>query len=288
MKNRQLNNKFFEAQTSQSSSNPKNLSLILKNARKTGILTLTNSNLKSVPIELFNHPETLEADEKFWDINPIAKIDLSSNSIDILPDLFNELLSTSLLVFKIRDNLLQYLPLSLSQCKKLKVLDISTNKISNLFNSTTISTSNYNDQSDGAFTDLRELKEFLAYDNNIHTLPGSLFACTSLQILDLHNNTITTLPNYINLPSLINLNLKNNRLIELPEPDFSGLVLLESLDLSENMLTNIPDLTNLKRLNYLNITQNKLTSFPIKLPVDSLIRLYLGYNKITSIPIQVI
>ena len=84
------------------------------------------------PDEAFQISENLAEDEKFWEIIPLSKIDLSHNKINVIPDLFDTSLCETLQILKIRENVIENLPITLFQCIKLKELDIAVNSLSNL------------------------------------------------------------------------------------------------------------------------------------------------------------
>ena len=81
MKGRERNSKFFQESTNVQRKNQNYLRL----ARETGQINLSNRNLAQIPGDIFLIEENLDADEKYWEINPITKIDLSHNMITVLP-----------------------------------------------------------------------------------------------------------------------------------------------------------------------------------------------------------
>ncbi|MFX1552849.1 MAG: leucine-rich repeat domain-containing protein [Promethearchaeota archaeon] len=108
----------------------------------------------------------------------------------------------------------------------------------------------------------------------------------SIEYLDLSYNKITKLPDFSYFKSLKTLNLKTNRLRNLPES--IGLVkTLENLNLRNNMLTHLPSsISSLSSLKSLDLHGNKLTSIEINLSA-SIKELELGWNNFTTIPKEV-
>ena len=122
----------------------------------------------------------------------------------------------------------------------------------------------------------------------------------NLIVMDLSNNSLTGVSNSINLPNLHNLNLSNNKLVEVH--DFS-LPDLKTLNLSNNELVSVsnfdlPDLRNLyllfnelvevsdfdmPNLTILNLSINKLKVVP-DFDLPSLTNLDLSNNDLEEVP----
>ncbi|MGB1251762.1 MAG: leucine-rich repeat domain-containing protein, partial [Candidatus Promineifilaceae bacterium] len=119
--------------------------------------------------------------------------------------------------------------------------------------------------------------EITLASNNLQGGVSSGFAnLSSLQILNLGSNQLTTVPDFSGFSSLKNLRLSENKLTTVPNfsspsslqvihlydnqlttvPDFSGLSSLTSLSLSHNQLTTVPDLSGLSSLQVLNLRNN--------------------------------
>jgi Leucine-rich repeat (LRR) protein len=94
-------------------------------------------------------------------------------------------------------------------------------------------------------------------------IPETPRFCDNLEVLDLHHNKLTKLPNEICL--LVNLKkfrLDHNQLKKLPR-DFSALFQLEKLTLDHNLLTKLPaNMENMKKLKVLRLDSNQLTYIP--------------------------
>ena len=109
----------------------------------------------------------------------------------------------------------------------------------------------------------------------------------TLRNLDLSNNKLTTIPNWIvDFKSLKTLNLSGNLISYLPE-DIGHLAKLENLIVSNNHLSGaLPEsLGKLKNLKELDASGNQLLFFPVSLAgLNNLNSLDLSSNKISAIP----
>ena len=90
------------------------------------------------------------------------------------------------------------------------------------------------------------------------------------------------------LARIKSVNLRGRRLSVLRSHDFSGLVSLEELYLTDNDLTELPEgiFQELRMLKSLSLTRNSLTGLREEVfqELGSLARLTMGYNPLTSIP----
>lgn len=293
MKNHNRNPAFFKQHQSigvkTSTSTTSSLDRIFRQARATGHLNLSDRKLNDIPIEVFQI-DALEADEKYWEIMQLTKIDLSFNNISIIPNEIN--IIEELLILKLRDNKLNKLPSELFQCIKINHLDIGNNIL------------------DGELNDnigkLVDLQEIYLFSNKLTSIPSSFGNCILLRILQLQDNKITELPDIFHkFISIVSINLSNNKIASLPI-SFSELTNIKMLELKGNSISNLPNLSKLESLNFLDASENKLENFPI-LPFtllnsdgsskmndnmdknknkSNLDRLYLGNNRIRIIDIK--
>ena len=144
-------------------------------------------------------------------------------------------------------NLVGTIPASLNNLDKMKVLDLSFNKLT------------------GPIPDLSgitNLTELALHENQLSgTIPASLGAITSLELLWLAKNRLTgPIPEELgNLIELEDLHLYGNALTG-PIPDLSKLTGLLSLRLAGNQLTGpITGLSSLTDLEYLTLPNNQLS-----------------------------
>ncbi|KAI9004743.1 hypothetical protein BC832DRAFT_592675 [Gaertneriomyces semiglobifer] len=130
-----------------------------------------------------------------------------------------------------------------------------------------------------------ELCKLIVADNQLQTLDPRVGAFPALNVLDIHNNNLTELPNEVlaSLTNLVMLNLSGNRLSALPAsicslphlkdlnvssnclrqlPPAIGALSLVTLDVSSNdeLTTLPPTISNLKQLRSLNVSSTKIAS----------------------------
>ena len=265
MKGKERNSAFFQGSKSTTSSGSLGWQ---KTAKETGKVILQSKNLTTIPDAVFSLSEALEEGEKFWEINPLTKLDCSHNQIRSVADGKFSLLKRDLNHVKLRDNKLTTLPIDLFECEQLRHLDVSSNALIDL---------------SGAIGDLFDLRELLLSENELTGIPVSLKGCSLLQILELQRNKLVNIPpTALSLPQLQQLNLSGNRLIELPT-SLEELTMLEMLDVNKNALKVLPDLTRMRSLRFVNASENQLTVVP-KCPMQGkLDRLYLGENNIQQL-----
>ena len=141
------------------------------------------------------------------------------------------------------------LPLSISNLKELKYLDLAGNIISKEILSLIFK--------------LIKLDSLFLNGNTLLSLDPSIGRLKNLKKLFLSGNQIEQLPESIgNLDNLVELNLKGNLLISLPE-SIGNLKLLERLDLMYNRLQSLPmSFYNLKRIKCLNLEGNHIHILP--------------------------
>ena len=138
----------------------------------------------------------------------------------------------------------------------------------------------------GFLNDL-EANTVLLNNNNIKTLPNSLFGGSlGFLILDLSKNFIKTVHEdaFFGLENLEVLNLENNHICHLTLGVFKHLHTLRQLNLADNKLTKftIGTFSGLTNLNTLNLANNSVSVFDgnILIPFDHMSRLDLSGNGI--------
>ncbi|KAM4651900.1 leucine-rich repeat-containing protein 47 [Discoglossus pictus] len=143
-------------------------------------------------------------------------------------------------------NKLQALPPSLAQLRALRVLDVSGNDLEEL---------------PAALCDLPELCTLNVSCNRLQVLPTGLERCTKLAVVNLSRNSLTGLPPGLlcsNLTLLATISAADNQIQELGG-DIGLLCGLKTLDLSNNLLTEIPfELADCTKLKEINFKGNKL------------------------------
>lgn len=203
MRGREKNSAFFRNDKLNGDSDiAGGLSGVYKSARASGKLILSARSLTTVPDGIFSLATSLEEGEKFWEINPLTKLDLGSNLLSCLPSGKFDLLKADLAYLQLKDNRLIALPDDLFNCSILQYLNLSINALTGI------------NESIGELTDLREL--YVA-NNKLLSIPSSLASCRSLQTLELQHNALVRIPNgSLMLPQLLKLDLSSNKLTEIP------------------------------------------------------------------------
>lgn len=107
------------------------------------------------------------------------------------------------------------------------------------------------------------IETILLSHNYLSTVPMSISKFSSLHILDLSSNNLTSLPDFIVLCPLTSLIAKNNYLTNdsLPKSLLSKTGILRELNLSGNQFTHFPEqVLELRGLKYLYLGGNKITN----------------------------
>lgn len=230
--------------------------VILKQARSSGQLNLSNRSLTTVPQSVWNintdvPPEAKNVsldnqDERWWDQNELVKLILASNKLEEL------------------SNDIQLLP-------ALTVLDVHDNKLVSL---------------PTAIGELRNLQRLNISHNCLTELPSEISQLHDLLFLHVQHNKISVLQDGLgDLNHLENLDVSNNQLSELPE-SIGSLRKLRSLNASENQLEFIPTtIGNLKGVRMLELSSNRLPSLPLEMGyMSALEQIHIKFNRITSLP----
>ncbi len=220
-------------------------------------------------------------------------LDISHNIIIQLPESIGSLESLEYLC--LRYNNLTDLPNSIGSLKFLKTLDLRHNKLTNLPKS---------------ISKLTLLEDLNLHGNQLNTFPTSLEGLSSLKKLKLGLNNLKSLPYWIKnlqslkklglgenkslsnfeewigfLPSVVELNLYDNEIKELPEA-IGSLNSLEVLILPNNQLTTLPEsFRNLTFLKKLDLSWNNLINLPEWIgSLSALEELNLRGNKLKALP----
>lgn len=121
---------------------------------------------------------------------------------------------------------------------------------------------------------------------DIERIPDKIFSMTTIRILNLSSNLITSIPSKIgNLINLEELYLDKNNITELPE-EIGNLKKLRKIILSNNKIKNLPNnFYNLENLEIFNITCNHLEMISDDIvKLKKLEYIYLRKNKLRYIP----
>jgi len=240
----------------------------LQKSQSSGFIQLDNLNLAVFPTEAINIQEMRFDTQKWWDIVPITKADLSNNKITEVPEEINTL--SELTYFRMQNNHLQKLPESLFLINTLKSVDVVNNQLQSIPMS---------------FIRCSSLVEANFRQNRIETLPVHYGGLWNLEILDLSANNIRAFQFAEgDLPRLKKLDLSQNQIDRL-EVNFASLKDLEYLNLSKNKISKVSPgaFENMQNIKYLDLKENKLVSFeefPNSSKLDTLI---LAFNQLRSL-----
>ena len=204
MKGRERNSAFFQKSKEdvESTSGSGGLLRLYKTARETGKLNLSGRALSLIPDTVFTLATTLDEGDKFWEVNPLTRLDLSSNVLKDIPNGKFDQIKGDLTYLNLKDNKLKSVPGDLFACNQLKYLNLSLNELENVTDS---------------IGELVDLKELFLSNNKLATVPISVAQCKELQTIELQNNILTRIPlESLNLPQLLKLNLSSNKLTEIP------------------------------------------------------------------------
>ncbi|XP_050716360.1 leucine-rich repeat-containing protein 40-like isoform X2 [Eriocheir sinensis] len=255
---------------------------IIRMARKSGQLNLSNKGLVEVPEKVYhiNEIDTEEAkkmtmnmrmdnsdDDRWWEQVDLTRLYLNSNQLASLSPMINNL--QSLQVLDLSDNLLSTLPSTLGELTCLQRLNLSHNKLQEL--------------PAGAYI-LPDLRSLQLDHNNFSSLPDDLGNLPVLEYLDVSHNALTSLPFSIGyLQRLSKFNASENEITELP-PEIGDCFALSQLDLTHNKIESLPDtIGNLRKLEQLYLRHNRIKSVPPLHSCLALKELYLGNNFIKEI-----
>ena len=151
---------------------------VLSKAKNVRILSLKNTNLKTIPTEIYG-------------LTNLESLNLEKNNLSKVDSDIKKLTKLKRLVLS--NNIFEVFPSELTKLKNLTHLDLSYNGLVTV---------------DNSVKDLRKLKVLLLNDNSINSI-APLNNLTKLKTLNLNNNLLVKLPNLDSL-SIDNLLLENN------------------------------------------------------------------------------
>lgn len=213
------------------------------------------------------------------ELSRLTKVDrliLDENLICAIPgELLESRLAQSLQFLSLRDNLITWLPPSLSNLVNIVSLDFSANLLETL---------------PRPIGGLVSLKHLVLSRNRLNRLPPSFRNLTSLETLDLSFNLFSSLPSaaLAGLSNLELLNVSSNQIVVLPTA-ISKLANLRTLNLNGNLLEHLPnEFHALEKLEFLKISRNRFHTLPEALcKCPQLSKLEASENVIEEIPTSI-
>ncbi|MGE0636400.1 MAG: leucine-rich repeat domain-containing protein [Bacteroidia bacterium] len=211
-----------------------NLEIALKNPDAYFAANFYNSALTEVPEEIFLFPN-------------LREIDLSHNSISVLPDKFKEL--QKLKELHLADNKITYVGSEITSCRSLEVLQLRNNPLK------TVS------KEIGQMSSLKEL--WIENTDPSCVLPQEIWNLNNIQKLRLMSANLTFIPSAISEFSMLDeICLSGNVITAIPDEIYS-LKSLTYLNLGNNKITTISSLVkNLEHLDYLGVYGNPVSQLP--------------------------
>ncbi|MCJ1386263.1 hypothetical protein MMC17_009389 [Xylographa soralifera] len=199
-------------------------------------------------------------------ISSLRELRLAENALQgQIPDCVCEL--ENLEILDIHENAVSSLPRNLGRLKKLRILDIGGNKFTSL-----------------PFEELVQimpLVEIMAPRNRLDgtLLPPSLVVLTNLKTLNVSHNALVSITDHeVEMPSLLSVDLSNNRISRLPES--TAWPKLTTLIANENQIKALPlDFAFLRDLKAVDFSSNGLTKIDETLAsMDCLVTIRLTNN----------
>ncbi|XP_020817812.1 leucine-rich repeat-containing protein 40 isoform X3 [Drosophila serrata] len=132
---------------------------------------------------------------------------------------------------------------------------------------------------------MRSLQKLDLMQNDLTCLPEDMGLLRKLECLYLQHNDILELPNFEGNEALSELHASNNFIMTVPKAMCSNLPHLKILDLRDNKITELPDeLCLLRNLNRLDVSNNTISMLPVTLSsLAHLISLQVDGNPIKTI-----
>ncbi|WOL00027.1 plant intracellular Ras-group-related LRR protein 6 [Canna indica] len=246
---------------------------VLKSARSSGSLNLSNRSLDEIPEEVYKNLESQGADDKWWEAVELQRLILAHNNLEVLKEDLRNL--SMLTVLNVSYNKLSSLPAAIGELPLLKALDVSFNSLTAI------------PEEIGSATSLVKLD---CSNNQIKELPCSLGRCLDLSELKASNNFLTELPHELaNCSKLNKLEVEGNKLKLFTENMLMSWTSLTELNAAKNLLTSIPNSIGLLvKLIRLDLHQNKISAIPSSIMgCSSLAEFYMGTNLLSTLPPEI-
>ncbi|PAA76358.1 hypothetical protein BOX15_Mlig007814g3 [Macrostomum lignano] len=202
--------------------------------------------------EVAQRIETEGLDPLVLQLESLNFLSISKTALEQLPTPDGGIRLPALTKLCVYENRLAALPATFAQLATLKHLDLSNNRLVCL--------------PDNLLTDLLQLEVLNLSNNQLESLPR-LGPLSHLLDMYLSNNRLTALPDGIDRPelsSLLSIRANNNSIEALP-PSLSRLPCLRVLDLENNRVTELPaDVSGCAKLRELNLKGNKIADRRLK------------------------
>ncbi|KFA65323.1 hypothetical protein S40285_02718 [Stachybotrys chlorohalonatus IBT 40285] len=285
--------------------------------RTTGRLNIAALGLKEIPLEVMKmyDLESIGAQDGSWaesvDLTRFVAADNELETLDdfMFPDTSPESFADDddnqgslfggLETLDLHGNMLVGVPLGFRHLAHLTSLNLSSNSLSNNSLDTIAQMASLRDLKlaknlffgplNDAFSKLTSLEILDLHGNNVSALPQNVENMTHLRILNLNENSFESLPfdSLAKLP-LTELLVRKNKLSgTLIEDPIEELPHLQTLDVSANQLTRLVPLgsaISMPVVHALSLSMNRLQGLPDMTSWESLLTLTVDENCISSIP----
>jgi Leucine-rich repeat (LRR) protein len=216
----------------------------------------------------------------------VQTLDVSRNKIGYIVSEIGNL--TDIRHLRLSQMDLDTLPPEIGFCNKLQTIDLTGNPIDNL-PETLVECRQLYEMKINFKTFYKLLDNYMLQlidEGKIHSehIPQVLFELENLQILDLNETKLNSIPNQHTLNNLNELYLSNNSFFDIPQ-SICTMEQLKILDMSNNRIQTIPDyFVNTKRLEILILSYNNLTNLSNNITrLLTLKKLIVSHNQINSI-----
>ncbi|MCJ1310781.1 hypothetical protein MMC25_004448 [Agyrium rufum] len=254
------------------------------------------SNSKIAWYECVDLVKMMAADNEITSLDPAAFPDTPLDTFLEPGDAEPNRVFAALQSLDMHGNRLTSLPIGIRRLESLTILNLQRNQITN-------------DTLD-IISQIAPLKELRLGENALQgSLSASLGSLTNLEILDVHNNGITSLPfEMVRCAKLTTLDVSDNKLSSLPFEALATLPLvdilasknriagslfgsdltfrtLKRLDISENAILTLAEHNiNLPALQSIDVSVNRLSALSESMKYDNLTSLIAKRNQISSLP----
>ncbi|XP_050247476.1 plant intracellular Ras-group-related LRR protein 6 isoform X2 [Quercus robur] len=263
---------------------------LLKAARTSGSLNLSNRSLRDVPNEVYQSLDAVGKDENWWEAVELQKLILAHNNIESLKEDLRNL--PQLTVLNVSHNKLSDLPAAIGELPMLKSLDVSFNSILKIPEEIGSATSLV--KFDCSCNRLKELPSSIGQCVELSDLKGNkltmlsenlIASWTMLTEFNASKNLLSSIPENIgNLSHLIRFDLHQNKISSIP-PSIMGCSSLVEFYMGNNSLSSLPtEIGVLSRLGNLDLHSNQLKEYPVEACKLHLSVLDLSNNSLTGLP----
>lgn len=223
-------------------------------------IDLTGRSLKTVPVVLYSHADT------------IVSLNLSRNPMLEIPLDFVQS-CTTLRELRLSNMAMKKVPQSVRHCSSLNRLDLSCNRIGDL--------------DDAGLELLTNLTSLKLQNNRLERLPRYFQSLENLKTLNISNNKFHIFPSGVcRLKGLLDLDASFNMLLELPE-EIGELQNLQRLIIVGNRVSRLPESCNkLMSLETLDCRRNNISDLSVVCMLPKVTSIMADHNAVPSLDLS--